>query len=61
MQVRDFAPESEKRYMELIRYLKNKGFESDVCVHISGDGYRSGDFKDYRDLFARIDDIVKEC
>lgn len=51
----------KKRYMELIRYLKNKGFESDVCVRISGDGYRSGDFKDYRDLFVRIDDIVQEC
>ena len=53
------SPEKQK-YMELINYLKNKGFESSICVRISGDGYRSGYFKDYSDSLARIDNIVKK-
>lgn len=49
-----YAKEKAKKYKELIVFLKNKGFNSDLTLSFTGDGYHSGEKYDYTDTFNKI-------
>lgn len=49
-----YAKEKAKKYEELIVFLKNKGFDSDLTLSITGDGYHSGEKYNYTDVFNKI-------
>lgn len=49
-----YAKEKAKKYEELIVFLKNKGFNSDLTLSFTGDGYHSGEKYDYTDTFNKI-------
>lgn len=49
-----YEKENAKKYEELIVFLKNKGFNSDLTLSFTGDGYHSGEKYNYTDLFNKI-------